>query len=138
MPSGNAVVGVLAGSLSSMVEMSHASVCPVETIGNGFHGLVFCCLLHDCNPACMHACFCTLKCCPKCLQHGRNHRCMDACAGSTAGASRSTVPASHEGPATTQASSRQLTVAEQVDLLLRQATSLDNLSRMFEGWMPWI
>ncbi|CAM6124730.1 unnamed protein product [Calypogeia fissa] len=34
--------------------------------------------------------------------------------------------------------SRQLAVAEHVDHLLRQATSVDNLCNMFEGWTPWI
>ena len=31
-----------------------------------------------------------------------------------------------------------LTVEEQVDKLLQQATSLDNLALMYEGWTPWI
>ena len=31
-----------------------------------------------------------------------------------------------------------LTPAEQVDLLLRQATSTDALARMYEGWTPWL
>lgn len=34
--------------------------------------------------------------------------------------------------------SRHLSVAEQVDYLLRQATSIDNLCNMYEGWTPWI
>ncbi|BBN09596.1 serine/threonine-protein kinase SMG1 [Marchantia polymorpha subsp. ruderalis] len=34
--------------------------------------------------------------------------------------------------------SRQLPVADHVDHLLRQATSLDNLCNMYEGWTPWI
>ncbi|KAK9805272.1 hypothetical protein WJX72_010214 [[Myrmecia] bisecta] len=33
---------------------------------------------------------------------------------------------------------RELSVAQQVDLLLRQATSLDLLCQMYEGWTPWI
>ncbi len=33
---------------------------------------------------------------------------------------------------------RQFSVTEQVDYLLRQATSIDNLSNMYEGWTPWI
>lgn len=33
---------------------------------------------------------------------------------------------------------RQFTVPEQVDHLLRQATSIDNLCNMYEGWTPWI
>lgn len=35
-------------------------------------------------------------------------------------------------------SRRQFTVAEQVDHLLRQAMSIDNLCNMYEGWTPWI
>jgi hypothetical protein len=31
-----------------------------------------------------------------------------------------------------------LPVPEQVELLLREATSLDNLCQMYEGWMAWI
>lgn len=31
-----------------------------------------------------------------------------------------------------------LTAAEQVLVLLRQATSVDMLSRMYEGWTPWL
>ena len=31
-----------------------------------------------------------------------------------------------------------LTVSEQVDFLVKEATSEDNLSQMFEGWMAWI
>lgn len=31
-----------------------------------------------------------------------------------------------------------LSVREQVDKLISQATSLDNLARMYEGWTPWI
>ncbi len=34
--------------------------------------------------------------------------------------------------------SRGISIAEQVDYLLRQATSLDNLCNMYEGWTPWI
>ncbi|KAK3262216.1 Serine/threonine-protein kinase smg1, partial [Cymbomonas tetramitiformis] len=33
---------------------------------------------------------------------------------------------------------QRLGVSEQVDHLLRQAVSLDNLCQMFEGWTPWI
>lgn len=33
---------------------------------------------------------------------------------------------------------RDISIAEQVDYLLRQATSLDNLCNMYEGWTPWI
>ncbi|XP_059068021.1 uncharacterized protein LOC131052623 [Cryptomeria japonica] len=33
---------------------------------------------------------------------------------------------------------RQFTVSEQVDHLIRQATSIDNLCNMYEGWTPWI
>jgi phosphatidylinositol kinase/protein kinase (PI-3 family) len=29
-------------------------------------------------------------------------------------------------------------VAQQVEALIQQATSPDNLSRMWEGWMPWV
>ena len=32
----------------------------------------------------------------------------------------------------------KLNVQEQVDLLIQQATSEDNLCRMFEGWTPWV
>lgn len=35
-------------------------------------------------------------------------------------------------------SRRHLTVSEQVDYLLRQAMSIDNLCNMYEGWTPWI
>ena len=31
-----------------------------------------------------------------------------------------------------------LAVEQQVDLLMREARSEDNLSRMFEGWTPWL
>jgi hypothetical protein len=31
-----------------------------------------------------------------------------------------------------------LSVSEYVESLIEEATSVDNLSRMFEGWMPWI
>lgn len=31
-----------------------------------------------------------------------------------------------------------LTESEQVRRLIVQATSVDNLARMFEGWMPWV
>ncbi|BAS86286.1 Os03g0738200 [Oryza sativa Japonica Group] len=33
---------------------------------------------------------------------------------------------------------RSLKVSEQVDHLLKQATSIDNLCNMYEGWTPWI
>ncbi|VFQ78326.1 unnamed protein product [Cuscuta campestris] len=33
---------------------------------------------------------------------------------------------------------RELTVGDQVDYLLKQATSIDNLCNMYEGWTPWI
>ncbi|GAB2250394.1 hypothetical protein Droror1_Dr00016644 [Drosera rotundifolia] len=33
---------------------------------------------------------------------------------------------------------RETTIAEQVDHLLKQATSIDNLCNMYEGWTPWI
>ncbi|KAJ0981745.1 hypothetical protein J5N97_010000 [Dioscorea zingiberensis] len=33
---------------------------------------------------------------------------------------------------------RSMTISEQVDHLLRQATSIDNLCNMYEGWTPWI
>ncbi|KAI3946049.1 hypothetical protein MKX01_024805 [Papaver californicum] len=33
---------------------------------------------------------------------------------------------------------REITIAEQVDYLLKQATSVDNLCNMHEGWTPWI
>ncbi|WJX45533.1 Serine/threonine-protein kinase smg1 [Trifolium repens] len=33
---------------------------------------------------------------------------------------------------------REVSIAEQVDYLLKQATSADNLCNMYEGWTPWI
>ncbi|KAI3446049.1 hypothetical protein Pfo_002714 [Paulownia fortunei] len=33
---------------------------------------------------------------------------------------------------------REISIAEQVDFLLRQATNIDNLCNMYEGWTPWI
>lgn len=33
---------------------------------------------------------------------------------------------------------RSLKIPEQVDHLLKQATSIDNLCNMYEGWTPWI
>ncbi|PSS26075.1 Serine/threonine-protein kinase [Actinidia chinensis var. chinensis] len=36
------------------------------------------------------------------------------------------------------ADNRDISVAEQVEYLLKQATSLDNLCNMYEGWTPWI
>ncbi|XP_058069212.1 uncharacterized protein LOC131218594 isoform X2 [Magnolia sinica] len=33
---------------------------------------------------------------------------------------------------------RQMNISEQVDHLLKQATSIDNLCNMYEGWTPWI
>ncbi|KAL3350657.1 hypothetical protein AABB24_023203 [Solanum stoloniferum] len=36
------------------------------------------------------------------------------------------------------ADNREISVAEQVDYLLKQATSVDNLCNMYEGWTPWI
>ncbi|XP_019454155.1 PREDICTED: serine/threonine-protein kinase SMG1-like [Lupinus angustifolius] len=33
---------------------------------------------------------------------------------------------------------REIGIAEQVDCLLKQATSVDNLCNMYEGWTPWI
>ncbi|XP_059314119.1 uncharacterized protein LOC132064955 isoform X2 [Lycium ferocissimum] len=36
------------------------------------------------------------------------------------------------------ADNRGISVAEQVDYLLKQATSVDNLCNMYEGWTPWI
>ncbi|XP_062214651.1 uncharacterized protein LOC133915487 [Phragmites australis] len=33
---------------------------------------------------------------------------------------------------------RSLNISEQVDHLLKQATSIDNLCNMYEGWTPWI
>ncbi|KAM0938032.1 putative non-specific serine/threonine protein kinase [Dioscorea sansibarensis] len=33
---------------------------------------------------------------------------------------------------------RSMTISEQVDYLLKQATSIDNLCNMYEGWTPWI
>ncbi|CBI32522.3 unnamed protein product, partial [Vitis vinifera] len=36
------------------------------------------------------------------------------------------------------ADNREISIAEQVDYLLKQATSIDNLCNMYEGWTPWI
>ncbi|XP_057787544.1 uncharacterized protein LOC131004800 isoform X2 [Salvia miltiorrhiza] len=33
---------------------------------------------------------------------------------------------------------REISIPEQVDFLLRQATNIDNLCNMYEGWTPWI
>lgn len=33
---------------------------------------------------------------------------------------------------------REIGIAEQVDYLLKQAASVDNLCNMYEGWTPWI
>ncbi|PRQ23388.1 putative non-specific serine/threonine protein kinase [Rosa chinensis] len=33
---------------------------------------------------------------------------------------------------------REISISEQVDYLLKQATSVDNLCNMYEGWTPWI
>ncbi|XP_050364402.1 uncharacterized protein LOC126783062 [Argentina anserina] len=33
---------------------------------------------------------------------------------------------------------REFSISEQVDYLLKQATSVDNLCNMYEGWTPWI
>ncbi|KAK9165650.1 hypothetical protein Scep_000841 [Stephania cephalantha] len=33
---------------------------------------------------------------------------------------------------------RVINISEQVDYLLKQATSIDNLCNMYEGWTPWI
>ncbi|KAL6843536.1 hypothetical protein ACP4OV_026598 [Aristida adscensionis] len=33
---------------------------------------------------------------------------------------------------------RSLNISEQVDHLIKQATSIDNLCNMYEGWTPWI
>ncbi|KAF5727229.1 hypothetical protein HS088_TW22G00918 [Tripterygium wilfordii] len=36
------------------------------------------------------------------------------------------------------AENREVSIAEQVDYLLKQAMSIDNLCNMYEGWTPWI
>ncbi|KAL6522620.1 Serine/threonine-protein kinase smg1 [Orobanche minor] len=36
------------------------------------------------------------------------------------------------------ADNREISIGEQVDFLLRQATDIDNLCNMYEGWTPWI
>jgi phosphatidylinositol kinase/protein kinase (PI-3 family) len=36
------------------------------------------------------------------------------------------------------ANAEALSVPEQVSALLRAAMSIDNLSRMYEGWTPWL
>lgn len=33
---------------------------------------------------------------------------------------------------------REISIEEQVDHLLKQAMSVDNLCNMYEGWTPWI
>ena len=33
---------------------------------------------------------------------------------------------------------REISIADQVDHLIKQATSVDNLCNMYEGWTPWI
>ncbi|GJN23385.1 hypothetical protein PR202_gb11029 [Eleusine coracana subsp. coracana] len=35
-------------------------------------------------------------------------------------------------------SNRSMNISEQVDHLIKQATSIDNLCNMYEGWTPWI
>jgi hypothetical protein len=40
--------------------------------------------------------------------------------------------------ARSQQPQQPLTVQQQADLLIRQATSIDRLAQMFEGWMPWL
>ncbi|TVU45138.1 hypothetical protein EJB05_04613, partial [Eragrostis curvula] len=35
-------------------------------------------------------------------------------------------------------STRSLNISEQVDHLIKQSTSIDNLCNMYEGWTPWI
>lgn len=36
------------------------------------------------------------------------------------------------------ADNREVSIPEQVDYLIKQATSVDNLCNMYEGWTPWI
>ncbi|KAH6814874.1 hypothetical protein C2S51_023892 [Perilla frutescens var. frutescens] len=36
------------------------------------------------------------------------------------------------------ADNREISIPEQVDFLLRQASNIDNLCNMYEGWTPWI
>ena len=33
---------------------------------------------------------------------------------------------------------RKATVAEQVDFIIREATNVDNLALLYEGWTAWI
>lgn len=33
---------------------------------------------------------------------------------------------------------REISITDQVDRLIKQATSVDNLCNMYEGWTPWI
>ncbi|PRQ23382.1 putative non-specific serine/threonine protein kinase [Rosa chinensis] len=33
---------------------------------------------------------------------------------------------------------REISISEEVGCLLKQATSVDNLCNMYEGWTPWI
>lgn len=36
------------------------------------------------------------------------------------------------------ANNREISITDQVDRLIKQATSVDNLCNMYEGWTPWI
>ncbi|XP_074335178.1 uncharacterized protein LOC141672466 [Apium graveolens] len=36
------------------------------------------------------------------------------------------------------ANNREISISDQVDHLIKQATSVDNLCNMYEGWTPWI
>ena len=33
---------------------------------------------------------------------------------------------------------QQLTVEQQVDAVIEEATNLDNLALLYEGWTPWV
>eukprot|EP01012_Entosiphon_sulcatum_P046293 TRINITY_DN6213_c0_g1_i2.p1 TRINITY_DN6213_c0_g1~~TRINITY_DN6213_c0_g1_i2.p1 ORF type:complete len:3158 (+),score=468.32 TRINITY_DN6213_c0_g1_i2:1235-9475(+) len=48
------------------------------------------------------------------------------------------VLAKLEGADSELASEKALTVSQQVQSIIQQATALDNLSVMYEGWAPWI
>lgn len=48
------------------------------------------------------------------------------------------APAGPAGSSSEQAQPARLTEEEQVEQLIQQAVSQDNLSRMYEGWCPWV
>ncbi|CAB3374703.1 Hypothetical predicted protein [Cloeon dipterum] len=48
------------------------------------------------------------------------------------------VKAKLEGRDVEPAAGRAMTVQEQVDMIISQSTSLDNLCQHYEGWTPWV